>query len=178
MTSIYIIKNTINNIVYVGQTQQTLNQRLAHHFSNINSSNSYFYRSMKELGIDKFYIELLEVVNDEISDIKELEWIMKIKEKYPLYNTKFSLGKCGGDTLSNHPNIKEIGKIISEKVMGGNNSQATKVCSVDINTNNRINFGSVSECQRYYNIPRHDIITRRCSGKIKKPFNGLLFEYL
>lgn len=179
MTSIYIVKNTVNNIVYVGQTKQTLENRLLHHFSNINSGKTYFYKAIKELGTDKFYIELLEEVDDNIANEKELEWILNIQKKYPLYNMKFSLGKCGGDTLSNHPNINEISKIISEKSMGGKNPNATKVCSVNINTNEKINFGSVSECQRFYNIPRHDIIIRRCSGKIQKPYKyNLMFEYL
>ena len=40
-------------------------------------------------------------------------------------------------------------------------------------------YGSFSECQADLNIPRHDIIGRRCQGKIKKPYEDTwMFEYI
>lgn len=134
MTKIYIIHNIINNIKYIGQTSKSLNNRMMHHKSNITAGKTRFAKALNEIGFENFYIELIEEVDDDISNQRELYWIKKYKESYELYNDKISLGKCGGDTLSNHYNIPEISKKISDSKLLDKNPNSKKIYSINIKT--------------------------------------------
>ena len=60
---IYKILNTVNNDCYIGSTCQKLCQRMAKHRSVMNAKNKQhynLYQAMREIGSDKFYIELLK----------------------------------------------------------------------------------------------------------------------
>jgi len=58
---IYIIKNHINDLVYIGSTTQTLKKRFSNHKAHMkHKQNVQIYKAMKELDIKNFYIELLE----------------------------------------------------------------------------------------------------------------------
>ena len=57
---IYQISNTINDDVYIGSTTQALNQRMAKHRYDCKKKSCKIYKVMNELGIDNFYIELIE----------------------------------------------------------------------------------------------------------------------
>ena len=63
--------NSIDDEIYVGSTIKTLSQRMASHRSlaNINPYNK-LYKHMIDIGIDKFYIELVE--NYPCNDVYEL----------------------------------------------------------------------------------------------------------
>lgn len=91
MKTIYIIKNDINNFVYIGQTEQTLDNRLKHHFSNIKSGKTKFVKAMRTIGKTHFYIEEIEKVSDEKANERELYWIQYYSKITKIYNTKFSL---------------------------------------------------------------------------------------
>ncbi len=59
-----------NNLIYVGSTVQPLYKRWYQHKTTYNNENSkeynkLLYTKMRELGIDKFYIELYENFNCE-----------------------------------------------------------------------------------------------------------------
>ena len=68
---IYKILNSIDDEIYVGSTIKTLSQRMASHRSlaNFNPYNK-LYKHMIDIGIDKFYIELVE--NYPCNDVYEL----------------------------------------------------------------------------------------------------------
>jgi group I intron endonuclease len=60
---VYVIRNTVNDFVYVGSTTQTISQRWAEHMTNVrgkNKKHSKIYRAIEELGVDNFYIEFVE----------------------------------------------------------------------------------------------------------------------
>jgi predicted GIY-YIG superfamily endonuclease len=60
---IYIVRNHINDMVYIGSTCQTLSRRMAEHRSNMNANLKQHYKlyvAMREHGKEHFYIELLE----------------------------------------------------------------------------------------------------------------------
>lgn len=59
---IYKILNTVNDDVYVGSTTISLSQRMAKHrwSAKTNTKHCPLYQKIQELGIDKFYIELIE----------------------------------------------------------------------------------------------------------------------
>ena len=61
---IYQLLNKVNDEVYVGSTIQPLSKRMNEHRSTCNNSykkvNVKLYQSMREIGQDNFYIELIE----------------------------------------------------------------------------------------------------------------------
>ena len=60
---IYCVRNTVDDDIYVGASCQPLSKRMAEHrLKARQQSCSHFliYKKMKEIGVDKFYIELVE----------------------------------------------------------------------------------------------------------------------
>ena len=81
---IYCIKNYITPDIYVGSTTQALSKRMEKHRASMNCEkrgNGRLYQKMRELGMENFYISLLEkyACNDiEELRAKEGEWITKV----------------------------------------------------------------------------------------------------
>ena len=60
---IYVLRNSVDDEVYVGSTCQPLSKRFHTHKLNTGytkTANYKIYIKMREIGIDKFYIELFE----------------------------------------------------------------------------------------------------------------------
>jgi len=72
---IYIIKNTINNKVYIGQTRNSVNQRWSEHLRHAKYGNQVINRAMRKHGVDKFYVETLEICNVKVLDEREIYYI-------------------------------------------------------------------------------------------------------
>ena len=81
---IYCIRNWIDDDIYVGSTTQALSKRMEKHRSDRKrgvKSNCKLYQKMNEIGMENFYIELIEnhsCKNKEELFKKEGEWIRKI----------------------------------------------------------------------------------------------------
>lgn len=104
MMNIYLIKNIINNKVYIGQTSRDIRRRFSEHKSRINSKrkndiNCELYKAMKLWGVSNFTIQLLEIVNGsrQDADNREIYWISYYKSTNPEYG--YNLDK-GGHTIS------------------------------------------------------------------------------
>lgn len=172
---VYKITNSINNKIYIGQTTETLKKRFKRHTGyqlNMDYA-SKLHRAMKKYGIDKFSIELIEECDsqEELTE-KEYYWINKLNTINEGYNINNSGNKCGGDTLSNHPNKKEISKKISDTKLGENNPRARKIKAIDIIENKEYIFNSVMDCVRELNFTNHSCITKRANGLILKPYKN------
>lgn len=93
--SIYIIKNNINDKVYIGQTTMSIEDRFKNHIkkSTIKSRTYKIYNAFRKYGVDNFFIELLED-NIPIEDLdkKEIYYI----EKYDSFKNGYNSTK-GGD---------------------------------------------------------------------------------
>ena len=80
---IYKVLNILDNEVYVGSTTQTLSKRLSEHKIRTNDTTRHhkLNEHMRSLGIDNFYIELIENypcnTKEELC-AKEGEWIRSI----------------------------------------------------------------------------------------------------
>lgn len=72
---IYIIKNTVNSKVYIGQTRTSVEQRWREHLRHAQYGDQVINRAMKKYGIDKFYIETLEICNIKLLDYREMYYI-------------------------------------------------------------------------------------------------------
>lgn len=90
MGCIYIIKNKINNKVYIGQTMQSVEERYKQHLKSCRCKQHYkIYRAMNKYGVDNFYYEILE------RDIKEEDILsdrnngMKVDDILKKYNISY-----------------------------------------------------------------------------------------
>lgn len=96
--TIYIIKNKINEKVYIGATTKTIRHRFMRHksYKDVNSTNE-FYRDMALLGEENFFVEELEVTYD-LYDARGLEryYIKKFDSINNGYNRA-----TGGSIISN-----------------------------------------------------------------------------
>lgn len=170
--------------IYIGQTSKTLHRRLGMHkwFSKQErAKNLKLYKAINEFGIENFSIELLEEVDIENANQRELYWINFYNSVEKGLNTKGTIGKSGGDTLTNNPNMKEISRKISNSKKGSKNPNSSKVKMIDLETGEEKIFDAIVDCRDYLGLPkeRHDIISKRCFGRIKTPYKGRYkFEYV
>ena len=175
---VYKITNNINGKVYIGQTTENLEKRWKRHCGYQLNNGTYLHNAMKKYGVENFYIEEIDEANNQ-NELNELEYFYINKYQDNCYNINFECNKCGGDTLSHNNNLDNIRQKLSNGKMLENNPNSTKIKMIDIINNTEENFNSMKECQEKYNISRHDIISKRCCGVIKKPYlNQFMFEYI
>ena len=106
---IYIIRNTINDKVYIGQTRTNINQRWSEHLRHARYGDQVINRAMRKYGVDKFYIETLEICEVSKLDEREIHYIdlYDSTDKSKGYNVSI-----GGNT----PRFKRAVLSISELV--------------------------------------------------------------
>lgn len=107
--SIYIIRNKINNKVYIGQTTMSVEERFKCHLkpSTIKKRKTYkLYNAINKYGADNFYVETLES-NIPLSElnVKEMNYILKYDSYKNGYNSTM-----GGDgrTINKLNNESEL----------------------------------------------------------------------
>lgn len=175
---VYKITCLVNNKVYIGQTYLSLERRFASHVSSSKSKDIKFYRAMQKYGSENFKIELLEDCDSqEELDNLEYKWICYYNSCEEGYNTKNSIGKCGGDTLTNHPDLENIKKKLSISKNGISNPHHVAVKALNIRTNEELFFQTMKEAQDYFNLPDHTAISKRCRGITKVVWNDWTFAY-
>ena len=105
---IYIIKNRLNDKVYIGQTTTDIKTRFNQHCKNstLKSRHYKLYNAIKKYGKEKFYIEILEQgVDINKLDEREIYYI----EKYNSYLKGYNSTKGGdGRVINKEYEEKEI----------------------------------------------------------------------
>lgn len=117
LNTIYVLHNTINSKVYVGQTWQTLHDRFDH--GNGYANCLYLWNAIKKYGTDSFYYEILTVCStQEIADYWEEYFISKFDScnRNKGYNLR-SGGSRGlqSDETKKRMSIAQKGRIVSEQ---------------------------------------------------------------
>lgn len=103
MGIIYKIFNEVNDKVYIGQTRQPLKRRWEHHLFLADNGDAVLYRAMRKHGKDNFHIELVEEIDNDLLNEREIYWIDKFNSFAPNgYNSTL-----GGDGVTTY-NHKEI----------------------------------------------------------------------
>lgn len=137
------------------------------------------YNAIRKHGEENFAIELLEECgSQEELDEREFYWIQTLDAVNKGYNIKNSVGKCGGDTLTGHPNMVEISEKISVSKIGILNPNSSPIKAKNIYSGEELFFGAISDAQRYFGLPSKDRISKRVAGKTKLLMNGWAFAYL
>ena len=120
MATVYIIRNSENDKVYIGSTTQPLHKRMNEHRSRaINGKRYVFYDEMRRIGVDKFTIEpMLEIPNATQEEIHraELDAIKTYPDKAKLLNTALGISYSDIDAIiEEYKNGKAIKKIAKER---------------------------------------------------------------
>lgn len=107
---IYIIRNLINNKVYIGETTIGYKSRFAQHCKKSTRINRHYklYNAMNEFGIENFYVELLE---DNVPIEKMYEREIYYIEKYNSFYDGYNSTKGGNGRIINE--VNDISKIIN-----------------------------------------------------------------
>jgi group I intron endonuclease len=102
MYKIYVIINTINNKLYIGQTKHSLNKRFSGHKTKSNNgSKSALHCAMRLHGIENFSIELIyECSTLEEVNIKEIEYIKRFNSIAPYGYNILEGGDCAPKIIS------------------------------------------------------------------------------
>lgn len=195
MPYIYKITNDINNKLYIGKTTETIEERWRLHLSDSQKErckDRILYRAMNKYGIEHFHIELIEKVDANILNEREIYWI----NYYDSFKNGYNATK-GGDgtsyldynlifkTWQTEHSIKKTAKIIGchedsvLKVLKMNNISSEEInedrlnqirkpiLQLDKSTEKILNhFNSIAEALIFLNKPngKHNII-RACQNK-------------
>lgn len=127
--SIYIIKNKINDKVYIGQTTMTVRERFLQHMkpSTIKKRRSYkFYDAVIKYGKENFFVETLECdIPIDRLDEKEIFYIKKYDSCNNGYNATY-----GGNVRKIHE-TKDIENIVSKFNQGYTSAEIAKIYGVN-----------------------------------------------
>lgn len=119
---IYIIKNTVNQKVYIGQSKDAAKRWLSHIYNakyenKTNKNTQLIHKAMIKYGIDKFHYEILEYQVSNY-DEREIYWINKYNSIVPNgYNVAYGGDGTGVGLFSVHSvfeNEKQLLRCISE----------------------------------------------------------------
>jgi hypothetical protein len=107
MGFIYVIKNSENNMLYVGQTRRNVKIRWTEH--KVKSSNRLINKEIQRFGESKFEFIKIEEVENEFLDEYEKNYILEYNSLYPNgYNRGegrylfFESSSKGGSSIEGH----------------------------------------------------------------------------
>lgn len=88
LIGIYLIRNLITGMCYVGQSVD-IERRLNAHEKGYSEECPYIYRAIKKYGIDTFVFEVLEICDESDLNAREIFWINTLDTLAPNgYNLK------------------------------------------------------------------------------------------
>ena len=144
---IYIIKNKINDLVYIGQTTNGYKQRFLQHCkpSCRTKRNYKLYNALNFYGVSNFYVELLE---DKVP-------VEKLFEREIFYIKKYNSYKKGYNSTN-----------------GGNGNYINRSEDIEYITDLYMNGKSTSEIAKMYNVSYTTIFRLLKNNNIKTRADG------
>lgn len=134
---IYKITNKINGKIYVGQTIKTLTERFQKHCWCTTTNDAYHFnmaikKAIRKYGKENFTIELIEEVEQDKLDEREVYWI----SYYDSYNKGYNctLGGQNGATRSTSLSWLEENEVIEAKYLGFSSKEIGQVYNIDRST--------------------------------------------
>lgn len=128
MTYIYIIKNDLNNHVYIGKTSRDLMTRFKEHISDSKRKRDIhrpLQNAIRKYGEQHFSIELLETCEDDQGSDREIYWINYYNSFKNGYNA--TLGGDGKILI----NYKKIISLYDKTLLSQKEIAKECNCSVD-----------------------------------------------
>ena len=104
MGYIYIIKNSKNSKVYIGQTLRDINTRWKEHLRHSDSYGQPLYKAMQKYGKENFFIQCLEDCPDEILNEREKYWI----NYFDSYNNGYNATLGGQDNFVMSSKVEQV----------------------------------------------------------------------
>lgn len=105
---IYIIRNTINSKVYVGQTTVNIKLRFQNHLSAARRGKDYVIgKAIRKYGESNFYVELLEECLVEELNEREKYWIQFFNSTNNKFGYNMSIGG-NAITIAKEIDISEV----------------------------------------------------------------------
>lgn len=100
MKQIYVIKNIVNDKVYVGQATSAYDRFRRHRNNRVSADkqSTEIIQAMKEIGVDNFYYVILEVCDDSVADEREVHYIKQFDSFKNGYNN--TIGGLGVHYIS------------------------------------------------------------------------------
>lgn len=122
MRYVYIIRNLINNKIYVGQTK-TPKRRYWCHFAVARSGNTRpLYASIRKHGKENFSFEVIEECADDLINEREQFWVAHFDSFNP--EKGYNLTRGGDDNpMNNSTSAAKAGKNISKALTGRRRSK-------------------------------------------------------
>lgn len=121
--NVYIIRNTQNNKVYIGQTWKCISNRLREHIRHRNDKRrrcTKLANAMNKYGINNFNIELLTIIHTQtISDYWENYFI----EKYDSINNGYNIKNGGSKGRHSAETAAKISKALKGKEFSKNHRE-------------------------------------------------------
>lgn len=134
---IYKITNKLNGKIYIGQTLKSLEERFQKHCWKTTEKDKYHMnmaikKAIRKYGKENFTIELIEEVNQELLDVREIYWI----SFYDSYNKGYNctLGGKNGATRKNKLTWKEENEVIEAKFLGFSIKEIGDAYNIDRST--------------------------------------------
>lgn len=203
MAFIYKITNNINQKVYIGKTERTIEERFKEHcqdYKRERCEKRPLYAAMKKYGVEHFHVELIEETDNP--EEREQYWI-KFYNSYGSAGYNATIGGEGTKYINYNEiiqvyqeiqNIRQTAKITGHdvgqisKILKGAGIQvlssadiakkqlAKPVAKLDPTTNKIITvYSSIQEAENDNGNTRH--IAQVCKGK-RKTCNGYKWKYL
>lgn len=104
MGYIYIIKNSKNSKVYIGQTLRDINIRWKEHLRHSDSYDQPLYKAMQKYGKENFFIQCLEECPDENLNEREKYWI----SYFDSYNNGYNATLGGQDNFVMSSKVEQV----------------------------------------------------------------------
>jgi group I intron endonuclease len=158
MAYIYKIVNDINNKVYIGKTEFSIEKRFSEHCKDSvrrNEEKRPLYNAMNKYGIEHFHIELIEETDKP--EEREVYWIQQFNSYYDGYNA--TLGGDGksyldrqlliNTYLQNH-NLALTAEILN--IDAGYLSKILKENNIEVKTSQEINKEKRGKKVEQYNL--------------------------
>lgn len=127
ISGIYLIKNIVNNKIYIGQSIDIRRRWLEHlrsgqpekySIKSERDTNTPIHKAMQKYGVENFFITILEECSKDLLDIREQYWILKLSSN--IKSIGYNIGNGGQKNFSlkgeNHSQAKltqkDVDKII------------------------------------------------------------------
>lgn len=157
---IYKCTNIVNDKIYIGQTINTLDERMIGHIYDIKHKPNYFHNALNKYGLNNFIWEVIdEAFSKDELDLKEIRWI-----KY--YN---SFGENGYNLTSGGSDNYKVSQKLKDK-----QSETSKLYwENNLNRHRNNNSWSIDELKELYKLENPNWNENKCTEKAEIIFSEM-----